>query len=132
MGNNVNLVQLLGLPPEIVCPRCMKGMDSHFDDYDIDCGTPQAAFNKGELTLDCYCPSCEHEWQRRFRISEPHRTDPTKKALAEALKWHRDYPQCTCGDNPHPGILNFECSCGFSAKFKAMNEALRLYESEGK
>jgi len=62
MGNNIDLVNLLGLPKEIECPRCSKLIYTGFDDYDIDCGDPEADLNGGELVLDCMCCNCDYEF----------------------------------------------------------------------
>jgi len=59
MGNNLDLVSLLGLPKTVICPRHKGPIDSNFDDYDVECGEPSAEKNCGLLTLDCYCHECD-------------------------------------------------------------------------
>lgn len=63
MGNNLDLVALLGLPEKTNCPRCRKSIKTNFDDYDIECGTPQASENDGFLLLDCCCGECDNDFQ---------------------------------------------------------------------
>lgn len=66
MGNNVDLVKMLGLPKKLMCPECNKVSDSYFDDYDIDCGEPNPS--PGQWTLRCYCQKCEYEWNYTFTV----------------------------------------------------------------
>jgi hypothetical protein len=69
MGNNIDLVKLLGLPTETNCENCGRKIKTNFEDYDIECGGPDAARNGGMLTLDVYCHCCGHEGQVRFSTS---------------------------------------------------------------
>lgn len=62
MGHNLDLVSLLGLPQKIRCPKCKQEIPSRFDDYDIECGAPDASKNNGLLSLFIYCHECEHEF----------------------------------------------------------------------
>ena len=59
MGHNVDLQTLMGLPEKIKCDECNNMVDSFFDDYDIDCGKPNA--KDGIMTLDVQCSVCEKE-----------------------------------------------------------------------
>lgn len=70
MGNNIDMIELLGLPKEAKCPGCGLMRKTGFDDYDIECGRPEAARNGGRLTLGIYCDVCGHEWQMRFKTRE--------------------------------------------------------------
>ena len=63
MGNNLDLVSLLGLPEAVVCPRHKGPIHSFFDDYDVECGTPSASENGGLLTLDCHCNECNFSFE---------------------------------------------------------------------
>ena len=60
MGHNIDLQWFLGLPEKVKCPKCEKMIRSYFDDYDIDCGEPNAI--DGEMELDCYCNGCDEEF----------------------------------------------------------------------
>lgn len=66
MGNNLDLCQMLGVPDEVLCPRCHTIMSSYFDDYDIECGSPN--LEPGRWSLRCYCQECEHEWYIKFDV----------------------------------------------------------------
>jgi len=66
MGNNINLCYLLGLPEEVVCPKCGKLTRTFYDDYDIDEGDTEAIGNV--LGVDCYCLNCEHRWTAKVKI----------------------------------------------------------------
>lgn len=70
MGHNVDLIYLLGLPSSIKCSNCNNEIPSEFDDYDIDCGNPEASKNGGFLTLDTYCRICEHTTETKFKTDE--------------------------------------------------------------
>lgn len=61
--NNLNLVEMLGLPNRLSCPECGEEQFSFFDEYDIDSGKP---FKGGKWSLDCICVECEHEWKYNF------------------------------------------------------------------
>jgi len=68
MGHNIDLVNLLGLPKEIECPHCSKLTYTGFDEYDIDCGSPGATANGGELVLDCMCCNCDYEFSVKIKV----------------------------------------------------------------
>ncbi len=69
MGNNTDLVWLLGLPEKTKCPRCTREVDTYFNEYDIECGDPSFKKN-GCLKLHCYCDECEYEFYLKFKIEE--------------------------------------------------------------
>lgn len=56
----MDLIRFLGLPQKVKCSNCKNKIDSVFEDYDVDCGTPDAIDNDGFLTLDVYCNICDH------------------------------------------------------------------------
>lgn len=60
MGHNADLAWLMNLPTKIECPHCKKKLRTHFEDYDIDCGTPMAV--KGRMELDLYCLMCDRSF----------------------------------------------------------------------
>lgn len=62
MGNNIDFCELLGLPKKIECPRCRREILSWFNDYDIECGHPEAANNNGKMKLSCHCDICEYDF----------------------------------------------------------------------
>ena len=66
MGHNVDLQLLMGLPEKIKCVECNNMVDSFFDDYDIDCGEPNA--KDGIMTLDVQCSVCEQEIKYQVKI----------------------------------------------------------------
>ncbi len=59
MGNNLDLVSLLGFPMHIMCSVCNNQIRSYFEDYDIESGTP---FINGKFNLHCYCIECDFEF----------------------------------------------------------------------
>ena len=60
MGNNLDLNSLLSLPIKIKCPTCKRKIKSYFDDYDIECGSPDASnYEDGYMRLMIYCDICE-------------------------------------------------------------------------
>lgn len=67
MGHNIDLSWLLGLPKSLRCPRCKELAPSGFDEYDVDCGEPQA--QDGVMTLDVQCRHCRHDFEFRVRIA---------------------------------------------------------------
>jgi NAD-dependent SIR2 family protein deacetylase len=67
MGLNINLVEMLGLPEEVACPKCHNKAPTRFDDYDIDCGNPFP--EPGKVSLHMYCQACEHEWYFEGRLT---------------------------------------------------------------
>lgn len=67
MGNNIDLVEFMGLPETVTCPQCKREMRSRFDDYDIECGDPNE--KDGWMHFDCYCHTCEHNWQYEVFVS---------------------------------------------------------------
>lgn len=70
MGHNLDFVNLLGLPEEIKCKNCNNLIRSSFEEYDIDCGGPEAVVNKGLLTLSVVCEICEHYEEYTFETKE--------------------------------------------------------------
>jgi hypothetical protein len=66
MGHNLNLVELLGVPEEIECPKCKLLTGTMFDDYDID--HENCNPNPGEWNLDCGCHGCGHEWAQNYKL----------------------------------------------------------------
>ena len=66
MGHNVNLQWLLGLPSIVQCPHCRMFSKTLFDDYDIDCGEPNAIDNI--MNLDIQCSECEKMFDYRVEI----------------------------------------------------------------
>ena len=67
MGHCIDLIWLLGLPKYIRCPKCKELTYSALDDYDIDCGSPQAT--DGIMTLDVRCDHCECEIEFEVKVS---------------------------------------------------------------
>lgn len=67
MGHNIDFCELLGLPEKIICPRCRRETHSGFDEYDIDCGSPEASKNNGVIVLNCYCEICEFEFETKIK-----------------------------------------------------------------
>lgn len=66
MGNNVDLTKMLGAPKMVDCPKCHSHIESYFDDYDIDCGDPNA--DAGKWCLDVYCHQCENEFYIEYDV----------------------------------------------------------------
>jgi len=66
MGHNIDLQELLGLPEYVRCPKCKELTKAWFDEYDIDCGKPQAI--GGIMTLDIQCSHCEEDFEFRVII----------------------------------------------------------------
>lgn len=66
IGHNIDLGWLLGLPSQIKCTRCGKITKTPFDEYDIDCGEPQA--HNSIMTLDVTCEHCEKEIEYQVKI----------------------------------------------------------------
>ena len=58
MGHCVDLQTLMGLPEYVRCPLCKEMTKSWFDEYDIDCGSPQA--KHGVMRLDIQCGHCDN------------------------------------------------------------------------
>jgi hypothetical protein len=59
MGNNLNLIQMFGVPKEIKCSFCNQRTLTYFDDYDIECGDPNPS--PGTWNLTYQCEHCEHD-----------------------------------------------------------------------
>lgn len=70
MGHNLDLISLLGLPDKIKCHNCNNEIPSRFDEYDIDCGNPEASYNDGLLCLDVYCTVCDHTTEFKVECHE--------------------------------------------------------------
>jgi len=66
MGHNIDLQELMGLPSYMRCPTCKEQTKTWFDEYDIDCGEPQA--KEGIMTLDIQCDHCEYDFQVKIKI----------------------------------------------------------------
>ena len=66
MGHNIDLQWLMGLPDYVRCPKCKEMTKSWFDEYDIDCGEPQAS--EGEMILSIQCNHCEHNFDFKVKI----------------------------------------------------------------
>ena len=69
MGNNMNLVEFLGLPEKDQCPHCNQVHDTGFTDFDIE--TPDEIFNNGRLSLSVYCPNAEATYRFETTITFP-------------------------------------------------------------
>lgn len=67
MGHNVDLQWLMGLPEYVRCTQCKELTRSDFDEYDIDCGTPNAS--SGIMILDVQCAHCQHEISVKVEVS---------------------------------------------------------------
>ena len=68
MGHNIDFVSLLGLPEKVICQKCRNKIPTYFDDYDIDCGSPDAKDNSKCLTLDVYCEVCDESFKARYKF----------------------------------------------------------------
>lgn len=66
MGLNLDLCQMLGVPDEVECPRCHRTVSTYFDDYDIECGSPNDEC--GVWVLSVNCSECEHSWEIEYQI----------------------------------------------------------------
>ena len=60
MGHNIDLQWLLGLPDYVRCPKCKEMTKSNLDEYDIDCGEPNAT--EDIMQLDIQCGHCEEDF----------------------------------------------------------------------
>lgn len=60
MGNNMNLVEFLGLPEKDQCPYCNTVHDTGFKDFDIEMSS--GMFNNGRISLPVYCPTAEQSY----------------------------------------------------------------------
>ena len=67
MGHNLDLIWLMGLPEKVKCKNCGSIINSYFDDYDIDCGRPQADDNN-IMRLNVQCPKCEYDSEFKIEI----------------------------------------------------------------
>lgn len=67
MGNNIDLVWLLGLPIRTNCKRCQARIQTNFEDYDIDCGKISADDNSGYLVLKVQCHECDYEFLMHYK-----------------------------------------------------------------
>lgn len=67
MGNNMDLIELLGLPSKVNCPVCKEEVKTDFDDYDIECGDP--ILGGGKFKLDCYCEKCDNAYTYNFKVN---------------------------------------------------------------
>ncbi len=65
MGLNVNLVEMLGLPTDVVCPHCGVLIPTHFDDFDIECYVPK----KGVIKFESHeCSNCEKPFSVKCKV----------------------------------------------------------------
>ena len=67
MGHNVDLQWLMGLPDYIRCKFCKELTKTNFDEYDIDCGEPEAS--NGEMMLDVQCAHCHENSVLSVKVS---------------------------------------------------------------
>lgn len=67
MGLNLNLVEMLGLPSRVTCPKCNNSTASDFDDYDVECGKPFPG--PGMVSLAAYCKTCGLVWRFEGRLT---------------------------------------------------------------
>ena len=68
MGRNIDLEDLLGLTEYVRCPKCKEMTRSGFEEYDIDCGKPEA--KDGIMTLDVQCDHCEEEIEVEVSVKQ--------------------------------------------------------------
>jgi len=70
MGNNCDLIKMLGIKPEdIKCPICNNTEHKwkwYLDDYDIECGDPNPEEGVWELSFNCH--NCDNDFSARFRL----------------------------------------------------------------
>ena len=66
MGHNIDLQNLMGLPEYVRCPKCKEKTKTWFDEYDIDCGEPQA--KEGVMHLDVQCAHCEENFEYTVEV----------------------------------------------------------------
>ena len=66
MGLNLDLTKMISVPNTLICPRCRRGIDTNFDDYDVECGNPNPS--PGIWALDLYCNECDHEWTAYYEV----------------------------------------------------------------
>jgi hypothetical protein len=69
MGHNIDLEQLLRLPKFVRCTECKEMTPTNFDEYDIDCGEPNA--KDGKMTLDIQCAHCENDIKYEIMLTLP-------------------------------------------------------------
>ncbi len=65
MGKNLNLIDMLGLPRELICPNCCKKVRQNFDDYDVDDGSNSG---NGFWSLHAFCYECEYSWKLEGQV----------------------------------------------------------------
>lgn len=70
MGHNIDFVNLLNLPEKVICMNCDNEMCSMFEEYDIDCGVPEASNNDGLLVLDVTCGVCGFTREIKFKTEQ--------------------------------------------------------------
>lgn len=66
MGHNIDLQWLMGLPEFYRCPLCKEMTPTYFEEYDIDCGSPEA--KAGQMWLDVQCRHCQHDFRFGIKI----------------------------------------------------------------
>lgn len=67
MGHNLDLIWLLGFPETVDCPICSHKVSRTFEEYDIDCGEPQA--KNGVMTFNDYCKNCDNEFIIKVKLN---------------------------------------------------------------
>lgn len=67
MGDNHNLIKMLGVPATTTCPKCKNITDTFYYDYDVECGKPNDSIN-GRWELHVQCNICEHEFKEIYNI----------------------------------------------------------------
>ena len=67
MGHNLDLIKMFGVSDKLTCNHCNQVTETYFDDYDIDCGTPN--IKNGVWELDYYCEHCDKESTYKFKIN---------------------------------------------------------------
>jgi hypothetical protein len=66
MGLNLDLVKMMNAPKEFVCEICGTNNQTHFEDYDIECGETNPS--PGKWILHRYCTKCGHESAFIFEV----------------------------------------------------------------
>lgn len=66
MGHNIDLIWLMGLPKFYRCPQCNELTPTSFEEYDIDCGNPEAM--NGQMWFDIQCEHCHTNFRFGIKI----------------------------------------------------------------
>jgi C4-type Zn-finger protein len=77
MGNNLNLIKMLGVPEYVHCPSCDRNIRTYFEDYDIECGDPNPF--RSVWHLNVYCPKCDYKFTLDFMLTAKN-TNPVEKS----------------------------------------------------